>query len=110
MLDAGITSPSSLNFAVTDGRNVVVTRYRNGAHSEPPSLYYALCKKYQAKGCPIQPDKRKVQLLSNCDGANSVALVVSEPLSTGDEWTLVPKKLHTHHRKIQGWTHKTFSR
>merc|ERR1719384_2782696 len=30
---AGITSPSSLNFAVTDGETVVCTRYRNGEHS-----------------------------------------------------------------------------
>mmetsp|Transcript_19633 Transcript_19633/g.59436 ORF Transcript_19633/g.59436 Transcript_19633/m.59436 type:complete len:484 (-) Transcript_19633:296-1747(-) len=31
--------PSSFNLAVTDGVNVVATRFRNGA-SEPPSLYY----------------------------------------------------------------------
>jgi len=92
MLEAGITDPSSLNFAVTDGNNVVVTRYRNGAHSDPPSLYFALCKKYEMKQCPLQRKKQQLEL-SKCErgSENTVALVVSEPLSTSDEWTLVPK-------------------
>ncbi len=39
MKDAGITDPCSLNCCVTDGVNIVVTRFRNGS-SCPPSLYY----------------------------------------------------------------------
>lgn len=38
----GIKGGSSLNFAVTDGVHVVVTRYRTCPDEEPPSLYYAL--------------------------------------------------------------------
>eukprot|EP00128_Syssomonas_multiformis_P008317 Colp12_sorted_trinity150504_noHs@6813 len=37
----GITVPSSLNFAVTDGRHVVATRFRDDPENDPPSLYYS---------------------------------------------------------------------
>ena len=38
---AGITAPSSLNLAVTDGRTVVASRFRNSEVEDPPSLYYS---------------------------------------------------------------------
>ena len=34
------TPGSSLNFAASDGRHVIATRYRNCLKDEPPSLYY----------------------------------------------------------------------
>lgn len=33
---------SSMNFAVTDKKNVIATRYINSDHEDPPSLYYKL--------------------------------------------------------------------
>jgi predicted glutamine amidotransferase len=38
-VEAGVEEPSRANFAVTDGRTVVVTRYSDRADAEPPSLY-----------------------------------------------------------------------
>jgi hypothetical protein len=38
-LEAGVTEPCSLNLVISDGINVIATRYRNGCQM-PPSLYY----------------------------------------------------------------------
>jgi hypothetical protein len=38
-LEAGVTEPCSLNLVISDGINVLATRYRNGCQM-PPSLYY----------------------------------------------------------------------
>ena len=38
-MEAGVTEPCSLNVVITDGINVIATRYRNGCQM-PPSLYY----------------------------------------------------------------------
>lgn len=38
---AGVEGASSLNFAVTDGRSIIATRFRNHPTEEPPSLYYS---------------------------------------------------------------------
>lgn len=35
-------SASSLNFAATDGRSVVITRYRSANDEDPPSLYFSI--------------------------------------------------------------------
>jgi hypothetical protein len=35
-------APSSMNFAVTDGKGLVVTRFRSKDNEDPPSLYYQL--------------------------------------------------------------------
>ena len=65
---------SSLNFAVTDGETVVVSRYRSGTVEEPPSLYYA-----RSEG-------------------NATVMVASEPLDyhTRDDslsWKLIEKNV-----------------
>ncbi|KAI8603403.1 nucleophile aminohydrolase [Dissophora ornata] len=39
--DAGISEPSYMNFAVTDGISVVCTRYVNSKHHEAVSMYYS---------------------------------------------------------------------
>jgi hypothetical protein len=36
----GILENCSLNLCVTDGHHIIVSRFRGGAHSQPPSLYY----------------------------------------------------------------------
>lgn len=35
-------TPSSMNFAVTDGKGLIVTRFRSKDNEDPPSLYYQL--------------------------------------------------------------------
>ena len=37
--EAGIEQPSFYNFAVTDGRTVIATRFSDRATDDPPSLY-----------------------------------------------------------------------
>lgn len=42
----GITDAFSCNVAVTDGINIIATRFRNNNHEEPPSLYYSFGSEY----------------------------------------------------------------
>ncbi len=42
-------TPCSLNFAVSNGKHVVATRFRNHVIEEPPSLYYSTCSIYELK-------------------------------------------------------------
>eukprot|EP00741_Cyanophora_paradoxa_P017803 tig00021017_g17195.t1 len=78
----GGCQPSLLNFAVTDGRMVIVTRYATGGH-RPASLYYASGTRFES----ISGDFRVVQ----ADRRQQLVMVASEPL-TGDEidWLPVP--------------------
>lgn len=67
---------SSLNFAVTDGVSIIVTRFRTCKHEEPPSLYYSLDR--------------------NSRHEHSHLWVSSEPLDAADdvrgrEWVLLAK-------------------
>jgi predicted glutamine amidotransferase len=45
--EAGIDQPSYLNFAVTDGISVVVSRYVTSPDAEPPTLYIALGEDFE---------------------------------------------------------------
>ena len=70
---------SSLNFAVTDGKSLVVSRYRTSAIEDPPTLYFK----------PIRGDDSRIQAV----------VVASEPLDLDDlddhtglaTWTLLGK-------------------
>eukprot|EP00640_Fibrocapsa_japonica_P007415 CAMPEP_0113949806 /NCGR_PEP_ID=MMETSP1339-20121228/77659_1 /TAXON_ID=94617 /ORGANISM="Fibrocapsa japonica" /LENGTH=189 /DNA_ID=CAMNT_0000957407 /DNA_START=36 /DNA_END=602 /DNA_ORIENTATION=+ /assembly_acc=CAM_ASM_000762 len=48
--ELGCLIPMSLNVAVTDGKTVVATRYRNSRQQQPPSLYYAAAESFHC--CP----------------------------------------------------------
>ena len=39
---ARVWSPASMNFAVSNGRGMVVTRFRSKADEDPPSMYYKM--------------------------------------------------------------------
>ena len=66
--------PSSLNITITDGVHVVVSRFRNSAISQPPSLYYSVGSQYSAKegnftipeGTPNQIGTKNGILVSSC--------------------------------------------
>ena len=45
--EAGITEVSLLNFAVTDGKTVICTRYCNSKTGEPASLFYASGSRFE---------------------------------------------------------------
>ncbi|GBG86382.1 hypothetical protein CBR_g41377 [Chara braunii] len=71
---------SSLNFAVTDGVNVVGSRFRDSKMEPPPSLYYAhgmMCQ---------QPDGSLDFVESDSDGdkLTRAAIISSEPLINND--------------------------
>lgn len=80
--------PSSLNFAVTDGRVVIATRYRDSKEQDPPSLYYSEAQQMidedgaASPMCWKYPSKRLIDSI----------VISSEPL-TKDEaaWKLVPR-------------------
>lgn len=73
--DAGVMEPSLLNFAVTDGRSAVCTRYINSTTEEAASLYFSSGTtffEYEEGGHyrMIKSDKRE-----------DIVLVASEPLT-----------------------------
>ena len=70
-LAAGVSEPCSLNLVISDGINVIATRYRNGSQM-PPSLYY----KY---GCEFTCKNGRFDATSCKDACEVV--ISSAPLS-----------------------------
>jgi len=78
-------TPSTLNFAVTDGKSVLVTRYTDDPKLEPRSLYYHAFDKYICTGkeCRIIPSKA---------GQRPKAVIVSsEPVTRDEGWHLIER-------------------
>lgn len=76
---------SSLNFAVSDGKTVVATRYRDSPTDEPPSLYYCLVSHMEMVG-------NEMEILHDTSKAPKGVVIASEPLTYQSEnWTLIPK-------------------
>jgi len=83
---------SSLNFAVTNGETVVVTRFRSGSLDDPPSLYYA------ASTQPQDPSQHP-QLFASPEAGSSpgTIMVASEPVyhhhydSAAPPWVLIER-------------------
>jgi len=86
------SQPSSLNFAVTDGRHVLVTRYRTSSKEDPPSLYYKLSS--ESPTCQLQT----IETCINNDEYQAIEtftdtlVVASEPLDKDSKaWRLLAK-------------------
>jgi len=76
---------SSLNFALTDGKIVIASRYREGPE-DPPSLYYHNEGKLECD------DKGNVHVPLVEDTSEADVIISSEPLTqAGDNWHLVQK-------------------
>ena len=81
--EAGVSIESRYNFAVTDGQNIVATRYVTDAAKQAHSLYYASGEVFEAvegkyRMRPVQRHPKAV-------------IIASEPLTAErDEWTPVP--------------------
>ena len=72
---SGIDSRSLLNFAVTDGHNVVCTRYVSSSGDEASSLYFS-------SGTSWVQDKAKGEFrMERRDRGADIVLVASEPLT-----------------------------
>ncbi|KAG9411941.1 hypothetical protein AC1031_017579 [Aphanomyces cochlioides] len=84
---AGVTEPSLLNFAVTDGDTLVATRYVNVASSAAASLYFSSGSRW------IQSVERpKEYIMQRHNKEEKVFVMASERLSNEpSDWLEVPK-------------------
>lgn len=71
--DAGVEGPSTMNFAVTDGEKVVVTRYASNTKHKPESLYYSQGARFECKDgvCSMRSPKESSEAI----------IVTSEPVT-----------------------------
>jgi len=84
--EAGITEPSFYNFALTDGRSTVVSRYSSGEEITGASLHYSRGDKFECSPGGVC-DMHGVEL----DEAAKAVIVSSERLTEAQEdWTPVP--------------------
>jgi glutamine amidotransferase len=81
--EAGITEPAYLNMAVTNGLFIVATRYCSDPAEEPLTLYHSEGSRYV-----VEDGKTRLEAPADDDQA---VLIVSEKLTEGKEWTLIPK-------------------
>jgi glutamine amidotransferase len=81
---AGASDAMACNFAVTDGRSTVVTRYGHNLGREPASLHYSAGSRYVCEGG--DGDMRPGE-----DPRHGAVIVASEPLSRdASDWQPVP--------------------
>ncbi|KNZ53873.1 hypothetical protein VP01_3112g2 [Puccinia sorghi] len=98
---AGISEPSLLNFAVTDGQSVVATRYVNSSTDEAASLYFSTGTSFEAAsgldGAVVKSDECHEPLeaaqyrMKKCDKRERIVLIASEPLTfEKTDWLEIP--------------------
>src|SRR5436190_1504168 len=83
MKDAGIKDPAYLNMALTNGLFIVATRWVSDPNEEPLTMYHSEGSRYV-----VEDGITRLEAPEDDDGA---VLVVSEKLTDGPEWTLIPK-------------------
>jgi len=81
---AGIAEPCFYNFALTDGEQVLITRYTNAVDRVPETLYLAHGARFECVGAQYHMVRA---------GEPAEALIIaSEPLTeNSDEWEAVPR-------------------
>ncbi len=85
----GVEKPSFLNFGVTNGREIVVSRYVTDPNEEAASLHYARGKQFVS-----EPSGSSVKVCGDDEPA-TVAIVASEPLDgSQSDYPMVPQN-HT---------------
>ncbi|KAL6930928.1 related to Probable glutamine amidotransferase DUG3 [Hanseniaspora guilliermondii] len=76
--------PSMLNFAVTDGESIIVSRYISSKVDEAPSLYFSC-------GSDFVERKQGEFNMHRVDKKNKMVLVSSEPITfERNDWTAIP--------------------
>lgn len=83
MLEVGIKDAAFLNMVVTDGEFMVGTRYVSDATEEALTLYHSEGNRYV-----VEDGVTRLEAPEDDDHA---VLIVSEKLTDGKEWTLIPK-------------------
>lgn len=74
--EAGITEVSLLNFVVSDGNNMIATRYVSHDSESPASLYYAEGSAFQREPpeSGVRPESAKPGAASNAASARNTAV------------------------------------
>ncbi|MFW8565520.1 class II glutamine amidotransferase [Orrella sp. 11846] len=81
---AGLNSPSFLNMVITDGQEMVATRYVDMPDATPLSLHHAHGSHYRC-------DEHGRTMLAVSNQEHSANLIASEPLSSqAEHWEVVP--------------------
>jgi predicted glutamine amidotransferase len=81
---AGIDEPSFYNFAVTDGRHIVASRYVDAPDHQPETLYYARGERFVCQDGHYRMDP--------ATGPPHAVIVASEPLTEhAEDWERVPR-------------------
>ncbi|KAI3658160.1 hypothetical protein MP638_000843 [Amoeboaphelidium occidentale] len=82
--EAGVIEPSLMNFAVSNGSVVAVTRYVNSKTMDPASLFYSTGSKFEAVSCGVYK-------MVTLDRRENLIIVSSEPLTyERNDWISVP--------------------
>ena len=93
-VDAEITEPCSLNIVVSDGINIIATRFRSGVE-EPPSLYYLWGSEFACtKGRFVGKKGAHPKEIVISSAPLSRDMSSSDDLNSYDgvgEWVLMPK-------------------
>jgi len=72
------SDPAYLNIAVTDGINLVATRYVSHGRSDPASLHYSAGSRYECHGGACR--------MRAAEPGQHAVIVSSEPLSSDERW------------------------
>lgn len=82
--EAGLPGAMALNFAVTDGRSTVVSRYARGIEKPAATLYFSAGRRYVCEG-------EDGDMLASEGPRAEAVLVASEPLTRhAEDWQPVP--------------------
>jgi glutamine amidotransferase len=83
-IEAGVSEPSFLNFAVTDGRTAICTRYINHKTKEAASLYFS-------SGSRFEMYKPGHYRMVKADKREDMVVIASEPLTfEKTDWLPIP--------------------
>jgi glutamine amidotransferase len=83
MADAEIKEPAYLNMVITNGLFIVATRYISDSNEDALTLYHSEGARYV-----VENGESRLEAPEDDDHA---VLVVSEKLTDGPEWTLIPR-------------------
>lgn len=88
-VEAGLSSPSYYNFAVTDGHNIAAVRFVTDPRLEPISLYYSARGKYICCDGVVQ--------IINCNPCEQGIIIASERLTEkkSEWWRVAPNHIVT---------------
>lgn len=83
MAETGVSEAAYLNMCITDGNFIVATRWCSDPKEEPLTMYHSEGSRYVVEDGTTRLEAPK-------DDDNAV-LVVSEKLTDGPQWTMIPK-------------------